>query len=255
MPRVVPSQVVSVLESLFPGVIGPSQTRAAAPIAIKAQVRGVVTLLDRIPEELYQTSPSNFIEFMLAVDVLRTRAEQQAEAAPLTSTQISAIRKIHSVLQSCPDDAPAIGTSDPAFIADPELRADLHRDIGEVNRSLHNGEWKGATVLAGAIVEALLLWALQTKKTIAEIETAAASLGRTVDLVSKPLERWELSELIDYAHATGLISNATRAATDQGRGFRNLIHPGRAMRLAQKCSRATALLGVGAVEAVIEDLS
>jgi hypothetical protein len=143
-----------------------------------------------------------------------------------------------------PDSAPAPNTTEPGFIPDADLRADLHRDLGEVNRSLQNGEWKGATVLAGSIVEAPLLWALQHKKTDVELRAAAASLG--IDLAKKPLQRWDLSELIKCAHATDLISEFARAAADLARDFRNFIHPGKAMRLAKKCNRATAHLGVGA---------
>jgi hypothetical protein len=146
-----------------------------------------------------------------------------------------------------------LGTSDPAFVTDPELRADLHRDLGEANRALQNGEWKATTVLAGSIVEALLLWALQTRKTPTDIQNATAALGKAVN--ARPLDRWDLFELIESAHDTDLIGASTKAAADQAKDFRNLIHPGRAMRLAKKCNRATALLGMGAVEAVIVDLS
>ena len=100
-----------------------------------------------------------------------------------------------------------------------------------------------------------MLWALQNKRTAADLQAAAAQLGRTIDLRKRALEFWVLHELIEYAHATRLITDSTRAAADQSRDFRNLIHPGKAMRLAKKCNRSTALLGVGAVEAVIADLS
>jgi hypothetical protein len=100
-----------------------------------------------------------------------------------------------------------------------------------------------------------LLWALQNRKTPAEIKAAARAAGKTIDLTTRPLEKWDLSELIKLARATGIISPSTRAAADQSRYFRNLIHPGRAQRLSMKCNRATALLGAGAVEAVIAELS
>ena len=129
------------------------------------------------------------------------------------------------------------------------------RTLSEANKSLYNSEWKAATVLAGSIVEALLLWALQNKKTEAELITIAAQVGRKIDLKSKPLERWDLHDLIGFAHESRLISDSTKMAADQGKNFRNLIHPGRAMRLAMKCNRATALLGIGAAEAVIADFS
>jgi hypothetical protein len=106
-------------------------------------------------------------------------------------------------------------------------------------------------VLAGSIVEALLLWALQNKTTDADRQAAAGRLARSI---SRPLERWDLYELIDYAHATKLISDSTKKAADLCRDFRNFIHPGKTKRLAKRCSRSTAHLAVGAVEAVIEDL-
>jgi hypothetical protein len=52
-----------------------------------------------------------------------------------------------------------------------------------------------------------------------------------------------------------LITPTTVAQCDLARGFRNLIHPGRALRLQDKCTRSTALAAIGAVEAVIEDLT
>jgi hypothetical protein len=76
-------------------------------------------------------------------------------------------------------------TTDPAFISDADLRTDLRQDLGEVNRPLHNGEWKGATVPAGLIVEALLLWALQNKRTNAELQAAAVRLGTSINLAVK----------------------------------------------------------------------
>jgi hypothetical protein len=213
-----------------------------------------LALVEGIPDELIQLQPADFADFITAIEKLRIELISPTWKVPDTSER-QAIRTIYRLLSTCPDEAPAAGTTDPAFISDADLRADLHRDLGEIKRSLHNGEWKGATVLAGSMVEALLLWALQNKRTDADLQAAAAQLGRTIDLRKRSLEFWVLHELIEYAHATHLISDSTRAAADQSRDFRNLIHPGKAMRLAKKCNRSTALLGVGAVEAVIADLS
>ena len=78
-------------------------------------------------------------------------------------------------------------------------------------------------------------------------------LGRTIDLTRRLLERWDLHELIEYAHETGIISDSTKAATDQGRGSRNLIHPSKAMRLAKKCNRD--LRGGDTAPAVLGDVA
>jgi hypothetical protein len=251
MPRVVPSAIVSFLKTAYPWL--PDQSVPADP-RDPGEVSGLLVLLDRVPDELFQLGPADFAAFIAATERLRMGIVRN-EWRSFTGSEGASIRTIYRLLSTCPDAAPAAGTTDPAFISDPDLRADLRRDLGEVNRSLQNGEWKGATVLAGSIVEAVLLWALQNKKTTSDLQAAAASLGKKIDLTIRPIERWDLHELIEYAHATSLISDSTRTAADQGRDFRNLIHPGKAMRLAKKCNRATAHLGVGAVEAVIQDLS
>ncbi len=53
----------------------------------------------------------------------------------------------------------------------------------------------------------------------------------------------------------GLIKPDTAARCRQTKDFRNLIHPGRALRLSQKIDRATALEAVAAVEFVVRDLT
>jgi len=218
-------------------------------------VKALLALLDSVPDELFQLPPADYADLVKAREQIRQGLETGGQWRPFTGAENLAIKKLYELLIRCPDEVPAPGTTDPVFITDYDLRAELHRDLGELNRALQNGEWKSATVLAGSIVEAFLLWGLQNRKTEAEIRATAASLGKVIDLTKRPLERWELYELIEYAHATNLISPSTRAAADQGRDFRNLIHPGRVQRLAKKCNRSTALLGAGAAEAVIADLS
>jgi hypothetical protein len=104
-----------------------------------------------------------------------------------------------------------------------------------------------ATVLAGAAVEALLLWAIQQDATkLASSKTAPSG---------KPIERWDLVELIAVAHELDLIVPATRTQAELARGFRNLIHPGRAQRTGTACDRGTSLTALAAVELVVRDLS
>lgn len=98
-------------------------------------------------------------------------------------------------------------------------------------------------MLAGSVLEAQLLWALQSKKP-AELAAAAETRERAID-------RLDLHDLIECAHSSGLITDDTRTAAALGKEFRNLIHPGRTQRLAKRCNRATALQGLSAVEAVI----
>jgi len=52
-----------------------------------------------------------------------------------------------------------------------------------------------------------------------------------------------------------LIEPETATQAQQARSFRNLIHPGRAARLGQKCDRGTALSALAAVELTVRDLT
>jgi hypothetical protein len=127
--------------------------------------------------------------------------------------------------------------------------------------NLLQGEWKGATVLAGAAVEALLLWALQqrVKKDAGAIVVAVAALR------PKPLSKdpgpalegpgWHLHEYVEVAAHLRLIRPETAILVRLTKDFRNLIHPGRAQRLGQRCNRSTALTAVAAIDAVAADLT
>ena len=100
----------------------------------------------------------------MAIEVIeRTlkRSEQQQYGFPLPFTNnMSPIQIMHSVLMACPDDFPASSATNLGFIADPKTRDSISREIGSVESAVRNGEWKAATVLASASIEALLLYRL-----------------------------------------------------------------------------------------------
>jgi hypothetical protein len=163
-------------------------------------------------------------------------------------------------MAACPDEATASGTAPLSFIGDPELRESIRLDISAAHRDLAQGEWKGATVLAGAAVEALLLWAVQQheQSNPGSIATASASLVAAHILGPQPHaqpERWNLHEYVEVSAHLGLIEPETGIQVRQARNFRNFIHPGRATRLGQKCDRGTALSSLAAVELVVRDLT
>jgi hypothetical protein len=68
------------------------------------------------------------------------------------------ITGIRRALVACPDEYPPPVHAELTFIADADLREDLRLDIGAAERSLTAGEWKAASVLAGAVIETLLRW-------------------------------------------------------------------------------------------------
>ncbi len=158
---------------------------------------------------------------------------------------------IRDALAQCPDESPAPATSELNFITDTDLRTNLRIDIGAINRALSNGECKAATVLAGSVIEALLLWALKLRPPT-DISNAIQTAPK---FTGKPLDEWHLPEYIEAAHRLRIISDNTAIQARLAKEFRNLIHPGRAQRLAQKCDRATALSAVAGMEHVVRDLT
>jgi hypothetical protein len=69
------------------------------------------------------------------------------------------------------------------------------------------------------------------------------------------LEYWDLHQYTEVSEQLGIIKSETAAQTRLAREFRNLIHPGRAQRLGQKCDRASALSAVAGAEHVVRDLT
>ncbi len=259
MPRVVPSQIVALIDELFPDAEFATNFKVnqdAAP-----RLAAIVQLVENIPEELVQISGSDYSDLILGVSTLQYMAKLWQTRGSVTVHQ--KVRKVHALtivrqaLSKCPDQAPSPATTDLLFIADEQLRNSIRQDISAAYSNLHSGEWKGATVLAGSAAEALLLWAIQNRKTAKE-DAAAQTLEARPQPVSPrdpDPETWGLHEYIEVALHLGLITTDTATQTRLGKGFRNLVHPGRAQRLGKKCDRATALSVIAAVEHIVRDLA
>jgi len=227
------------------------------------QLAGLIDLIEAIPEELLTMDSASYDRFICSKAHIKQRLvfwtanpNQGHDLGIISGGQQSPVILIRDALLNCPDESPGPATAELSFIPDVDLRANLRNDIGAINRALSNGEWKAATVLAGSTIEALLLWALQGAAPAAT--AAAAALVTSGVLPRQPaadLERWNLHEYIAVAENLTIITPDTAVQTKLAKDFRNLIHPGRAQRLGQNCSRATALSAVAGVEFVVRDLT
>lgn len=104
---------------------------------------------------------------------------------------------------------------------------------------------------------ALLLGALSQKEQ-AEINAGIEDLLEAETFGNKPsseIETWNLFQYIHICRILGLISDNTLKQSELAKDFRNLIHPGRAIRLGQECNRSSALSAVAGIEHVIQDLN
>jgi hypothetical protein len=256
MPRVVPSQVVQFIVSI-PGFNPMEQMRmnGLGQPALSSTLR----LVEQIPQDLLTMDGPTYAMFIYAQEqlreVLQTWRANQTAGHSLREFQFGSDRnplvRLRDALARCPDQSPTPSTSELSFISDADLRDNLRIDLGAIDRALSNSEWKGATVISGATIEALLLWVLQERPP-ADITRVAALPPK---LPNKPLEEWHLPEYIDAAERLGVLKAETITQVRLAKNFRNLIHPGRAQRLGQTCDRATALSAVAGMEHVVRDLT
>ena len=104
------------------------------------------------------------------------------------------------------------------FITDRNFRESLTNDFREITTCQENGSWKAVHVLAGSIVEALLIEYLVVSKT---------------NLPGQDPLKLDLAGAVAACLKAGVVTPQSSSLCDVIRDYRNLIHPGRAIRLKQ----------------------
>jgi len=127
------------------------------------------------------------------------------------------------------------------FITDEDLRISLERDFAEVNSCIQSKAWKAVHVLGGSIIEAVLLDFLQT--------TNYASTGK------KDLLKMELHDLVEACKSEKLLSAKTVQLSAAVQSYRNLIHPGRMIRLNESVDQSGAEVVRALVDIVVTEVS
>lgn len=128
------------------------------------------------------------------------------------------------------------------FISEKDFRESLESDYQEMRKSIETGSWKSAQVLAGAVVEALLI----------DYLIAAPNPSR----VSKNPLSMDLAEAISCCRAEKALSDRTGDLCSVVRSYRNLIHPGRVARLGEPApNRDSASIAMSLVELITEELA
>jgi hypothetical protein len=263
MRGVMPSQVVAVIDEWFSHAQSPPSQNVSLNTSQFNQLQAIVRLINEIPTELIVVPVEKYSDLALALATIEVNFSHWIHKGgnfglPRVKGR-DAISVIRDVLTLCSDEYPPPATADLLFIVDVELRENIRRDIGAIERALANAEWKAANVLAGSAIEALLHWRLnQSPPTSAEIAAATGALvtsGRMQKPKTSDRDDWSLQHFIGVAGELGLIEPETVIEAKLAQNYRNLIHPGRSARLGQKCDRGTALSAVGALAHVVRDLS
>ena len=275
MPIVLPSQIVEFIDNRFPEVkeqFEGSKAYFSCDKSRQGKVSTILQLIDQIPPYLLTISGEDFIQLMEAINELKVGITtwvtdpRHVIRKMRDGTRLNPITIIRIALSKCPDEGVEDSTDELLFIADPDFRETIRQDISSTNQALANSEWKATTVLAGSVIEALLLNAIlklkdKNPKEFERVRNKVIKdkrLGETLSkkLSDKPTGReWGLHQYIYFTFSAGIISETTAKECLLTKDFRNLIHPGRAERRQQKCDRGTALQTVGGMVHVIKELS
>src|SRR5438445_785749 len=130
----------------------------------------------------------------------------------------------------------AVGRFD--FVSGDAFRESLASDYEELERCLEARAYKAVHVLAGSIVEAIL------------VDYLVASGYNKKD----PL-KLELAQAIDECKSAGIVSQRIVDLSNVIRDYRNLIHPGRVIRLEESVDSSGAVIAKSLVEIVIKEVS
>jgi hypothetical protein len=241
MPKILPSQIVAAIDSLF----GPNRNEldsGAIRHVYRAEVFTLLAMLDQVPSELIDLGANDYLEFGRCRAVLATSLPgwNLGDLAPVKAVGgKDAIERIRRLMKQCHDEMPP-AAPELTFIADMDTRLGIEDRIRAAWTDFDAREWMGATVLSGAALEALLLWAL---KQIALSKQPKRSL-----------DELHLEDLIQLAVSNGIIDESTRQQASLAKDARNLIHPGKAQRSGNECNKAAALTAFAAVYRVAEAL-
>jgi hypothetical protein len=113
------------------------------------------------------------------------------------------MKQCHDVLPQSEPELP--------FILDSDIRLGIEDRIRAAWTDFNAQEWMGATVFAGAALEALLLWALK------QVPLPTAS--------KRPLDQLHLTDLIDLAVSNGVIDAGTEQQASLAKDARNSFIP------------------------------
>ncbi len=126
------------------------------------------------------------------------------------------------------------------FITDDEFRSSLENDLAELESTRIAGAWKCVHVLAGSIVEAVLIDYL-----------FAVKYNQWDD---ERILKMDLSDCIEACQAEHILDDDAEKTCTVIKNFRNLIHPGRMKRLRERVDSDGAALAEAIVKRIVGDV-
>jgi hypothetical protein len=126
------------------------------------------------------------------------------------------------------------------YIRDEGFRQSLEADYAEMNSALNVHAWKAVHVLAGSIVEAVLI------DYLIEVAEKSGDEKARVDAMKA-----DLAAAITACKDAGILTEKTANLSSVIREYRNLIHPARVIRLRETVDEQGAKVAVALTEMVV----
>lgn len=125
------------------------------------------------------------------------------------------------------------------FITSQDFRKSLEADYHELTSCFDTGSWKSVHVLAGSIVEAILIDYLVADRHVSWEDALKLDFGQA----------------IKRCNDAGMISQKTVELSTVIKGYRNLIHPGRLIRLGETVDASSAKVAQALVDIVLDEVA
>jgi hypothetical protein len=126
------------------------------------------------------------------------------------------------------------------FITDDDFRSSLENDLTELEAAKNAGAWKCVHVLAGSIIEAVLIDYL-----------LAVKYNRLDD---DSILGMDLGKCIKACQAERILDEDAEKICTVIKNFRNLIHPGRIKRLGERVDSEGAAMAEAIVKRIVGDV-
>ncbi|MDD5686748.1 MAG: hypothetical protein PHE88_02810 [Elusimicrobia bacterium] len=127
------------------------------------------------------------------------------------------------------------------FLSGDEFRKSLEADYHELSLCMDAGAWKSVYVLAGSIIEAIL-----TDYLVSIDYHKKASVD--------PL-KLDLAQAISACKKECVLSDKSEQLSSAIKSYRNLIHPGRKIRLSENVDKNGAIVASALVDIIIKEIS
>lgn len=150
---------------------------------------------------------------------------------------------------------PSVDVRDFDFVSDSALRKILTDDFVEAQRAFAVGAFKASAILAGGLIEGMLLDTLHKPEIVKrdKYQSAVAKFPKVGDEIN--WDKVSLNHLLAAARELGLMGDTAARMAAGARDFRDTVHPKAELRQKMRAKLEEAKLILALVELIYRQLS